>query len=277
MTESLVAAVQMVSGDDLPGNLARAAQLIECAVDQGARLVVLPENFAFMGASETDKLAIREPSGSGPIQEFLARQARTHAIWLVGGTIPLDAGTPARVRAACILFNDQGEPVARYDKIHLFDVSVAGKNVEHYAESETVEPGNRVVVAETPCGRVGLAVCYDLRFPELFRAMVVRNMELLALPAAFTATTGAAHWETLLRARAIENLCYVVAAAQGGRHPGARETHGDSMIVDPWGHVLTRLSNGANVAVQAIDRGRVRALRESFPAINHIRMGFIKT
>ena len=266
-----LAAVQMVSGADVGANLAAAARLIDQAAGRGARLVVLPENFALMGAREEDKLAHAEPDGDGPLQAFLAERAARHGVWLVGGTLPMATDDPGRVRAACLLYDDGGRRVARYDKIHLFDVEVAATG-ERYAESETIAPGDAPVVVDTPLGRLGLAVCYDLRFPELFRAMLDDGMQLLALPAAFTATTGRAHWEVLLRARAVENLCYVAASAQGGDHPGARATHGESMIIDPWGTVLERAGLGEAVVLGEIDRALLERTRRTFPALDHRRI-----
>lgn len=266
---SIIAAIQMVSGPGVAENLAAAADLLAQAAARGARLAVLPENFAIMGQRESDKLAVREAEGQGPIQDFLAEQAARHRLWLVGGTIPLQApGDDRRVRAACLLFDDRGQPVARYDKVHLFDVQVVG-STEQYAESATIAPGNRYVVAETPLGRLGLAVCYDLRFPEQFRALLDQGMEILTLPAAFTAATGKAHWETLLRARAIENQCYVIASAQGGKHANSRETYGDSLIIDPWGVVLDRLPQGPGVVLAEFDRQRLENVRQQFPALKH--------
>jgi nitrilase len=265
----IMAAMQMVSGPDVAGNLATAADLLARAAGQGAGLAVLPENFALMGLREQDKVTAREVEGEGPIQTFLAEQATRHRLWLVGGTIPLrTAGDDHRVRACCLLFDDRGRRVARYDKVHLFDVRVVGSG-ERYAESTTIEPGDRYLVADTPLGRLGLAVCYDLRFPEQFRAMVDRGMEILALPAAFTATTGKAHWETLLRTRAIENQCYVIASAQGGHHANGRETHGDSLIVDPWGTILDRLPRGPGVVLAEFDRAVLERIRRQFPVLEH--------
>lgn len=265
----LMAAIQMVSEPGIAANLSMAADLLAEAAGRGARLAVLPENFALMGRRETDKLAVQEAPGVGPIQDFLAEQAARHRLWLVGGTIPLrSAGDGQRVRAACLLFDDHGQPVARYDKTHLFDVQTPGSQ-ERYAESATIEPGNRYMVADTPFGRLGLAVCYDLRFPEQFRAMSAQGMEILALPAAFTASTGAAHWETLLRARAIENQCYVIAAAQGGRHANGRETFGDSLLIDPWGLILDRLDWGPGVALARMDRPFLENIRRQFPSLKH--------
>ncbi|HOB62346.1 MAG TPA: carbon-nitrogen hydrolase family protein [Candidatus Competibacteraceae bacterium] len=266
---SIMAAIQMVSGPSVADNLAVAAELLAQAADQGAQLAVLPENFALMDRQEEGKLAVSEAEGDGPIQAFLAEQADRHRLWLVGGTIPLRvAGDERRVYAACLLYDDHGRPVARYDKVHLFDVQVVG-SAERYAESATIAPGHRYVVADTPLGRLGLAVCYDLRFPEQFRTMVGHGMEILALPAAFTATTGAAHWDVLLRARAIENQCYVIAAAQGGRHANGRETYGDSLIADPWGGVLQRLPQGPGVVLAEWNREHLENVRRQFPALTH--------
>lgn len=268
---TVVAAIQMASGPNINANLLEADRLVGQAAAAGARLVVLPENFALMGMSEYDKVAAREQDGNGPIQNFLAQQAARHGVWLVGGTVPLVATDPGKVRAACLLFNDKGERVARYDKIHLFDVQLLDSG-EQYIESETIEHGTEVVVTDTPFGRLGLSVCYDLRFPELFRQMLDEGMELVALPAAFTAITGKAHWEVLVRARAIENLCYVITAAQGGYHVNGRETHGDSMVVDPWGTVLDRLPRGSGVVTARTDLSRLRNIRRTFPSINHRRL-----
>lgn len=267
---TMVAALQMVSGPDLEANLMQAEQLLARAAEAGARLAVLPENFALMGRRETDKVLVREAPGTGPLQAFLSRQAARHRLWLVGGTLPLLAEAEHKVRAGCLVYDDQGRQVARYDKMHLFDVQVLDSH-ERYRESDTIEPGDSPVVVDTPFGRVGLAVCYDLRFPELFRALLDRGMEILALPAAFTATTGKAHWEVLLRARAIENLCYVIAAAQGGHHPNGRETYGDSLIIDPWGVVLDRLAQGPGVVLARLDRDRLHTVRTAFPALEHRR------
>lgn len=265
---SKVAAIQMASGPNVKANLAEAEKLIKIAVQQEAELVVLPENFAIMGMDEADKVKIAEEVGSGLLQDYLKEQAKKHNIWLVGGTIPIRSSEPGKVFAACLLFNPQGELVTRYDKIHLFDVTIEASN-ESYTESETITPGDKIVVVDTPFGRLGLAVCYDLRFPELFRAMIDLNMEICALPSAFTSLTGRVHWESLLRSRAIENLSYMIAADQGGYHLGGRETHGDSMIVDPWGQVLNRLPQGTGVVVADIDVAKLEHTRKMFPALNH--------
>lgn len=268
---SKAAAIQMASGPNVQANLDEAEKLINTAVQQDAELIVLPENFAIMGMSDMDKVGVAEQSGSGLIQSFLSEQAAKHGIWLVGGTIPIQSEETGKVYAACLLHNDSGEMVARYDKIHLFDVTLEANN-ESYTESETITPGDEVVVTDTPFGRLGLAVCYDLRFPELFRAMADVGMELCVLPSAFTSLTGNAHWEALLRARAIENLCFMVAAGQGGYHVNGRETHGDSMIVDPWGVVLNRLPHGTGVVVSEIDLDKLERTRELFPALQHKRL-----
>ncbi len=267
---SKVAAIQMASGPNVKANLAEAEKLIKIAVQQEAELVVLPENFAIMGMNETDKVKIAEDVGSGLLQDYLKEQARKHNIWLVGGTIPIRSSESGKVFSACLLFNPQGELVTRYDKIHLFDVTIEASN-ESYTESETITPGDKIVVVDTPFGRLGLAVCYDLRFPELFRAMIDLNMEICALPSAFTSLTGRVHWESLLRSRAIENLSYMIAADQGGYHVGGRETHGDSMIVDPWGRVLNRLPHGTGVVVAEIDVAKLEHTRKMFPALDHKR------
>ena len=263
---AMVAAIQMASGPNVSANLLEAGKLIRRAVDAGACLVVLPENFAMMGETESDKIQVKETFDSGPMQDFLAQQAARHGIWLVGGTVPLGTDDPLKVRASTLVFR-----VARYDKLHLFDVHIE-ESGENYAESATIEAGNQVVVVDTPCGRLGLAVCYDLRFPELFRAMLDSGLQVLALPAAFTAITGRAHWELLVRARAVENLCYVIAAAQGGYHVSGRETHGDSMIIDPWGVILQRLPRGTGFITADVDYQRLASIRRNFPAIEHRRL-----
>ena len=266
-----VAAVQLVSGPRQADNLEQAGRYIAEAVSAQVNLIVLPENFAHMGLAESDKLALCEADGAGPIQAFLSEQAARHGVWIVGGTIPLATADPTRVRAACLVYDDRGLRVARYDKIHLFDVSLSEAN-ETYRESDTIEPGDQLVVIDSPFGRMGLAVCYDLRFPEMFRAMATNGLDLIVIPAAFTATTGQAHWEILLRARAVENLCYVVAADQGGHHANGRDTFGDSMIIDPWGKVLSRLARGPGVVSAPLDPTLLHRLRQNFPALAHRRM-----
>ena len=259
-----IAAVQMISGPTVGANLEEAGRLIALAVEQGAQLVGLPEYFPIMGLDERDKVKVREEQGAGPIQAFLAETARRHGIWLVGGSVPLVASTSDKVRNSSLVYDDQGRLVARYDKIHLFAFE---QGAESYSEPRTIEAGKDVVTFESPFGRVGLSICYDLRFPELYRAM--KEVDLIMVPSAFTETTGKAHWETLLRARAIENLVYVLAPAQGGRHPNQRETHGNSMLVDPWGVVVERLPKGAGVVVGDIDPEHTRRLRQNLPALAH--------
>jgi predicted amidohydrolase len=269
---SLIAAIQMASGPKVDANLIEVARLIGEAVSKGAKMVVLPENFAIMGMTEHDKVKVRETEGQGPIQNFLHEQAAKHGIWLVGGTIPLEASVPDKVRASCLVFNDKGERVARYDKIHLFDVNLP-EHDETYHESQTIENGEQIApIVETPYGKLGLAVCYDLRFPEMFRYMAREGAEIFTLPSAFTDITGKAHWEVLVRARAIENLAYVVAPGQGGYHANGRQTYGDSMIVDPWGRVLDRLPKGSGVVMADVDPQQVSSVRTTFPALQHRRV-----
>jgi predicted amidohydrolase len=264
-----VAAVQMVSGTAVDANLQRAGELIAEAAATGAQLVALPEYFCLMGAQDTDKVAVREPLGSGPIQSFLAAQAQRHHVWLVGGTLPLVAREAGRVLNATLVYDPQGVRVARYDKVHLFRFA---RGNESYDEAVTIAPGSEVsTFTLSPGGgpsiKVGLSICYDLRFPELYRAM--QTPDLILVPAAFTATTGKAHWETLLRARAIENLCYVLAPAQGGRHANGRATFGHSMLIDPWGEVLANRPDGAGVVFGDIDPQVIARCRASLPALTH--------
>jgi nitrilase len=259
-----IAAIQMISGPDVAPNLETAGRLIAEAAAAGAQLVALPEYFPLIGATDADRLAARETDGAGPMQDFLAATASRHGLWLIGGSIPLRAEDPAKLRNTCLVFDPQGHRVARYDKIHLFNFR---KGDEAYDEAATIERGDQVVAFDCPLGRVGVAICYDLRFPELFRAL--GELDLLVLPAAFTETTGRAHWEILLRARAIENQCYVLAAAQGGRHPNGRMTHGNSMVIDPWGEVLARMDKGEGVVIAELDRQRLVDTRSSLPALKH--------
>ena len=270
MSNSICAAVQMASSPNVGANLIEAGRLVEKAAGQGAHLVVLPENFALMGMHEADKLDAAEAEGAGPIQEFMSRAAEKHKVWIVGGTMPISTGQ-GKVRAACLVFDDKGSAVARYDKIHLFDVNVPGSD-EQYRESNTIEAGEHALVMDTPFGRLGVAICYDLRFPELFRQMADTGMDILAVPSAFTARTGAAHWDLLVRSRSVENLCYTVASNQGGFHVNGRETYGHSMIVDPWGKVMSCLPHGAGVVCAEIDLERLQKVRASFPALEHRRL-----
>ena len=259
-----VAAIQMISTTRVEENLNTAAALIAEAVADGAELVALPEYFPIMGRRDGDKIAAREVDGSGPIQDFLAETASKHGIWVIGGSMPLVASVEDKVLNTCLVFNPQGGRVARYDKIHLFGFQ---KGEERYNESATIEPGRQPVTFDAPFGRVGLSICYDLRFPELFRAL--GEIDLLVLPAAFTEVTGRAHWEILLRARAIENQCYVLAIGQGGVHENRRETHGNSMLIDPWGDIVARRDKGAGVVVGELDHARIAEVRTSLPALTH--------
>lgn len=259
-----VAAIQMASGPSVTANLEEAARLIEEAAAQEAKLVVLPEYFCIMGMKDTDKLTVREQPGSGQIQDFLSQTAKRLGIWLVGGSVPLASPDPDRVYNSCLVYDDRGMQVARYDKIHLFGLQMGN---ERYAEERTIKAGSQVVTVDSPFGRIGLSICYDLRFPELFRMM--NGVDIILAPAAFTAITGKAHWEVLVRARAVENMAYVIAPGQGGYHVNGRETNGDSMIVDPWGVVIERLPRGAGAVVATIDPGYQSSLRTNLPALSH--------
>jgi len=263
----IVAAVQMVSTPVVEENIATARRLIGEAVDAGARLVLLPEYWAIMGMSDSDKVAKAEPLGAGPIQAFMSEMAREHGIWLLGGTLPLASDDPQRVINTTLVYDPKGEHVGRYDKIHLFGFT---KGTESYDEARTIVPGKSVGTIDTPLGKVGMSVCYDLRFPELYRAM--GPVSLIVVPAAFTYTTGRAHWEILLRARAIENQCYVLAAAQGGTHVNGRRTWGHSMLVDPWGEVKAVKAEGEGIVAGEVDEIFIHGVRESLPALKHRTM-----
>jgi deaminated glutathione amidase len=259
-----VAAIQMASGPNVKANLEEAGRLVDMAAATGARLIALPEYFAIMGLKDTDKVAVCEQPGVGPIQDWLAATAAKHRVWLVGGSVPLAASVPNKVRNSLLVFNKEGKQVARYDKIHLFNLALGSEN---FSEERTIEPGDKVVTIDSPYGRIGLSICYDLRFPELYRAM--GEVDIIVVPSAFTATTGKAHWETLVRARAIEGLAYVIAPAQGGYHVSGRETNGDTMIVDPWGVVLDRLPRGSGVVVAGVNPHYQQTIRKSLPALTH--------
>jgi nitrilase len=258
----------MTSAPEVGDNLAVARVLLEKAARDGAVLAVLPENFAIMGLHERDKIAVAEAVGEGPIQAWLQQTARDLSLWIIGGTIPLRTTEPGKVAAACLVIDARGECKGRYDKMHLFDVDIPGRQ-ESYRESATIAAGTTPVLVDTPVGRVGLAVCYDMRFPELFRQLMAQGATTFSLPSAFTVPTGQAHWDVLLRARAIENLCYVLAPAQIGVHPNGRETYGNAMIVGPWGEVLARAADGPGVAMAHIDLESQQAIRERFPALTH--------
>ncbi|MCO4875707.1 carbon-nitrogen hydrolase family protein [Paraburkholderia caribensis] len=263
-----VAALQMVSTPERDRNLADADRLIALAAADGAQLVLLPEYFCFMGYKDTDKLTVREPYGDGPIQRFLADAARRHKVWVIGGTLPLTAPEETRVLNTTLVFDPQGNEAARYDKIHLFNFE---KGEESFDEARTIRPGDTVRTFDAPFGRVGLSVCYDLRFPELYRRM--GDCALIVVPSAFTYTTGHAHWETLLRARAVENQCYVLAAAQGGKHENGRRTWGHTMLIDPWGEIIDVRDEGAGVVAGNIERSRIDEVRQSLPAWRHRVLG----
>jgi deaminated glutathione amidase len=267
-----VAAIQMTSSHIVADNLAAAGVLLREAKDLGADIACLPENFSFIGLRDADKLQVAEADGAGAVQSFLSESARKLKMWILGGTIVIRGDTPSRVANSSLLIDAAGTRVARYDKIHLFDVAIPGRD-EQYRESTHVMPGREPVIADTPVGKLGLSVCYDMRFPELYRDLVSRGAEWLAMPAAFTVPTGRAHWETLLRARAIENLCYVVAPAQAGTHTSGRETYGDSLIVDYWGQVLSRLAKGTGVITAEIDLAKEAETRARFPALDNRQLG----
>lgn len=265
-----IAALQMHSGDDLNANLVQAESLIAQAADHGARVAVLPESFALLGDDEAAQLSVAETLGGGAIQDFLSTVAARHGIWLVGGSIPIRANA-SKAYSTSLLFDDNGNCVTQYRKIHLFDVFVE-ETGERYGESSVFEAGAQVVVADTPCGRIGMTICYDLRFPELFRRLIDRGAEYIVLPAAFTASTGMAHWHTLLRSRAIENAVFVVAANQGNRHRGRRDCFGHSVIIDPWGEILCELDDDVGVAVAPLDAELQARIRRDFPCLQHRRL-----
>ncbi|HEU4617639.1 MAG TPA: carbon-nitrogen hydrolase family protein [Gammaproteobacteria bacterium] len=265
-----VAAIQMTSGRDVARNLDEAGRLVASAAEDGAKLVVLPENFSFLGAEDAERVAAAEEPGDGPAQRFLADAARAHGIWLVGGTIPV-RDRNERAYSRSMFFAPDGRCIGSYDKMHLFDVAIPGQASESYRESATTAPGQRAVVVETPFGRVGMAVCYDVRFPALFHRLGVLGMDIVVLPAAFTVPTGRVHWLPLLQARAIESLCYVVASGQWGEHAGGRKTYGHSLVIGPWGEVLAERAEGPGVAAADIDMIELQRLRSKFPVLQHRR------
>ncbi len=271
MTAVWCAAIQMTSGVDVVMNLRTATEYIAMAAGDGAQLVVLPENFSAMGCHEADRCALAEEDGAGLVQDFLAEQAARHKLWIVGGTVPIISDDPERPTASALVFAADGERVARYDKVHLFDVGIPGGD-EHYSESAHTLAGSVPVVVDTPWGGLCVAVCYDLRFPELFRNFSGTRPKLIAVPAAFTAATGQAHWSILLRARAIENLCFVVAAAQTGVHENGRRTYGHSMLVSPWGEVVADAGSAAGVVVGEFDLEGLGEIRGKFPVLGHRRV-----
>ncbi|WBU40127.1 carbon-nitrogen hydrolase family protein [Marinobacter alkaliphilus] len=271
-----VAAIQMVSSHNLAGNLAEAEALLRDAAAQGAKVAVLPENFAVLATAQMRECGRQESGGESVIRRFLSGQAERLGLWIVGGSMPLatrpdGSDVPDRVRASCIVYNDQGEEVARYDKIHLFDAMVEDSHGQ-YRESDTFEPGDQVVTVDTPAGRLGMAVCYDLRFPELFRALREQGAEWVCLPSAFTWQTGDAHWHPLIQARAIENQVWVVAPGQGGQNSERRKTYGHSLICDPWGRVVTELDEGPGLVVADLDMEKLNQVRARMPVWEHRRL-----
>ena len=281
-----VAAIQMTSTRDVPANLREAGRLVAEAAKQGAKLIVLPENFSFLGATDADRVAAVEKFGDGPAQRFLAETAESLGVWIVGGTIPIrDAGRDAggramqgaiadsgdRASSRSLLVGPDGRVAAHYDKIHLFDVDIPTRTAERYSESATTRAGTRVVAAKTPLARIGMTVCYDIRFPALFHRLSVLGTDIVVVPAAFTVPTGEVHWLPLLQARAIESLVYVVAAGQCGEHAGGRKTYGHSLILGPWGELLAELPAGPGVVCADLDMIRLEELRGRFPTIQHRR------
>jgi nitrilase len=261
----------MTSSRDVPQNLAEAGRLVAAAAAQGAQLVVLPENFSFMGSTDVERSAAVERDGDGPAQAFLAQTAQLHGLWLVGGTIPIRDEGAQRASQRSLLFGPDGREAARYDKIHLFDVDIPGREAERYLESKASLPGTQVVSAATPLARIGMTVCYDIRFPALFHRLSVLGADVLVVPAAFTVPTGEVHWKPLLQARAIESLAYVVASGQTGEHAGGRKTYGHSMIIGPWGEILAELPAGSGVVCADLDMIRLEQLRQKFPVVTHRR------
>lgn len=265
-----VAAIQMISGPEVQANLEQARGLLEQAAAQGARLALLPECFAAFGNKDLAGIGAAEFDGSGPIRPFLSEQARRLGLWIIAGSIPLPAEPGGKPFAACLVIDDQGVQQARYDKLHLFDVDVPD-GTRTYRESRDYVAGDRLVLVDTPVGRVGLSICYDLRFAELYLALRRQGADLLVVPSAFTAVTGAAHWDVLLRARAIETQCYILAANQGGCHPNGRETFGHSCLIDPWGSVLASLDSGPGLICETLDPNHLKRIREEMPVAEHRR------
>lgn len=266
-----LAAIQMSSGPNIQANLDDASKLLAQAASQGAELIVLPENFSQMPKDDEERVANAEIMGEGKVQEFLSAQAIKNNCWIVGGTLPIKSDEKGKAYSSSLLYNNKGVQIARYDKIHLFDVIIEESN-EIYNESLTTAAGDEIVVVDTPLGRLGLSVCYDLRFPELYRTMIDQGMEICAIPSAFTAVTGQSHWKTLIRARAIENQCYVVASAQGGYHISNRQTYGHSMVVSPWGNVLGSVGTGPGVVITEMDRSVLETTRSKFQVLNHRKL-----
>ena len=266
-----VASIQLSSGPNIQANLLEVGKYLEQISKTDSRLVVLPENFAMMPESDSEFLTNSETEGSGPIQDFISEKARIYKLWIIAGTIPIRTDNPKKVTSTTFVYNDKGEVVTRYDKVHLFDVELPNSD-ESYNESEVFQNGKDLKVVKTPIGVIGLSICYDLRFPELFRLQKSHNVEILVIPSAFTEQTGKVHWETLVKARAIENLCYVVTSCQDGYHISGRQTHGNSMIVNPWGQIMSRLSSGSGFIESEIDIKKLNSIREKFPVLEHINL-----
>lgn len=270
-----IAAVQMCSSHNIDDNLLAVSKFIQEASQQGAKIVVLPEMFPIMGKNPLEKIQIAENYGTGRIQNFLAEQARTNNIWIIGGTIPLISEHIGKIRAACLVFNNNGEVVIRYDKMHLFDVTLSA--TESYNESATLISGNEVIVFDSPVGKIGLAVCYDIRFPEMFRLMMEKGAEIFCVPSAFTYTTGAKHWEILAKSRAVENICYFVGSCQGGVHTNGRQTYGNSLLIDPDGVIMSRLDCVTpGVILSSINLGHLQGLRKQIPLKEHLKFTITK-
>lgn len=267
MAKTTIAAIQMVSAPEVAANLAAAGRLLAEAAAAGARLAALPENFYLIGRHEADKVAVRERDGQGPIQDFLCAAAEKHGLWIVGGTAPIETGQDNLIASACLVFDPAGRRVARYDKMHLFRFDGGG---ESYDESRTLLPGTRAVALDSPFGRLALSICYDVRFPELYRGL--GEFDAMFVPSAFTVPTGRAHWEILLRARAVENQAYVVAPAQGGVHASGRRTYGHTMVIDPWGEVLAVRPEGEGLVLAQIDSDRLSEVRGALPALTNRRL-----
>ena len=266
-----VASIQLSSGPNIQANLLEVGKYIEEISKTDSKLVVLPENFAMMPENDSEFLFHGETEGSGLIQDFISEKAKIHKLWIIAGTIPIKTNNPKKVTSTSFVYNDSGNVVCRYDKIHLFDVELPNSD-ESYNESEVFQHGQGLKILETPIGRVGLAICYDLRFPELFRLQKTSNVEILVIPSAFTEQTGKVHWETLVKARAIENLCYVVTSCQDGYHISGRQTHGNSMIVNPWGQITSRLPSGSGFIESEINLNKLNSIREKFPVLEHINL-----
>ncbi|PIZ04252.1 MAG: acyltransferase [Gammaproteobacteria bacterium CG_4_10_14_0_8_um_filter_38_16] len=268
MAKVIIAAIQLSSTNDVDENLATTQKLISEAAANGAQLVALPEMFAIMGEKATDKVLVAEKYGNGKIQSFLSQCAKQYNVWIVGGTIPITCDDKNKIRAACIVYNNIGDAVARYDKIHLFDATVS--KIESYRESDTTEPGDAIVVVDTPIGKLGLAVCYDVRFPILFTELMNRGAEIIAVPSAFTVKTGKAHWHLLTRARAVDTFCYVIGSAQVGMHANGRQTYGHTLIVEPWGSISSEITEQKpGIAYANIDFKKLHDIRSAIPVKNH--------